>query len=114
MEYIYAVLLLHHGKQPITEENIIKVLQAAGISPDDIRVKALVAAVKQINIDEVIRSAAVMPVVPTAAPSAAPSAPAPAPEKAERKVEVKAEEKKAEKKEVSEEEIAAGLAGLFG
>ncbi len=114
MEYIYAALLLHYGKQPITEENVVKVLQAAGITPDEIKVKALVAALKEVNIEEAIKTAAVMPVAaPVAAPAAAAGAPAAEAKPAEEKA---AEEKKAEEKKEgpSEEEIAAGLASLFG
>ncbi len=112
MEYIYAALLLHYGKQPITEENIVKVLQAAGITPDEIKVKALVAALKEVNIDEAIKTATVLPAV-AAAPAAAAGAPAAEAKPAEEKV---AEEKKAEEKKEgpSEEELAAGLASLFG
>ncbi len=108
MEYVYAALLLYHGKQPITEENIIKVLQAAGVPIDEVRVKALVAAIKEVNIEEAIKSAIAMPV---AAPAVAP-----APAAEAKPAEAKAEEKKAEEKKEgpSEEEIAAGLAGLFG
>jgi len=54
MEYIYAAMLLHRAKQAINEENVKKVLQAAGISADDARVKALVAALEGVNIDEAI------------------------------------------------------------
>ncbi|NPA23808.1 MAG: 50S ribosomal protein P1 [Crenarchaeota archaeon] len=112
MEYVYAALLLHFGKQPITEENIKKVLEAAGISPDEIKVKALVAALKEVNIEEAIKTATALPVaapVAAAAPAAAPAAEAkPAEEKKE-------EKKEEEKKEgPSEEEIASGLASLFG
>jgi len=111
MEYVYAALLLHYGKQQITEENVIKVLQAAGIQVDEVRVKALVAALKEVNIDEAIKTAAAVPV---AAAPAAPSGGAAA--GGEQKAEAKAEEKKAEEKKEgpSEEEIAAGLASLFG
>ncbi|MGC9152298.1 MAG: 50S ribosomal protein P1 [Vulcanisaeta sp.] len=111
MEYVYAALLLHYGKQQITEENVIKVLQAAGIQVDEVRVKALVAALKEVNIDEAIKTAAAVPV---AAAPAAPSGGAAA--GGEQKAETKAEEKKAEEKKEgpSEEEIAAGLASLFG
>ena len=118
MEYIYAALLLHYGKQPITEENIVRVLQAAGIAPDEVKVKALVAALKEVNIEEAIKSAAVIP-APVAAPVAAPAAPA-APQAgaapAEQAAAKPAEEKKAEEKKEgpSEEEVAAGLASLFG
>ena len=110
MEYIYAALLLHYGKQPISEENIVKVLQAAGISVDEIKVKALVSAIKEVNIEEVIKTQALVPTV--TAPAAAPTPAAPS----EAKVEEKVEEKKVEEKKEgpSEEEIAGGLASLFG
>ena len=102
IEYIYAGLLLHNAKQPIDEDGIKKVLSASGVAVDDARVKALVAALGEINIDEAIKAAA----VPVAAPSAAAAAPV---------AEAKKEEKKEEKKEAaSEEETAEGLGSLFG
>jgi len=108
MEYIYGALLLHYAKQEINEENLAKVLQAAGLSPDEVRIKTLVAALKEVNIEEAIKSAAFVPVAaaPAAATTAAPAAATPA---------AKAEEKKAEeeKKGPSEEEIAGSLASLF-
>ncbi len=100
MEYVYAALLLNCAKQPITEENVKKVLHAAGVKADDGRVKALVGALEGVNIEEAIKEAAV-PMM--AAPAAAPSGHAQAGKK---------EEKKEEKK--SEEQAAVGLAGLFG
>jgi large subunit ribosomal protein L12 len=109
MEYIYGALLLHYAKQEINEENLTRVLQAAGITPDEVRVKTLVAALKEVNIEEAIKSAAFAPVATApapvaAAPTAAPATAAPA----------KAEEKKEEeKKGPSEEEIASSLASLF-
>ena len=100
MEYVYSAMLLHSAKQPVTEDNVKKVLQAAGVSPDTGRVKALVAALEGVNIDAAIKEAAVpMMAAPAAAPSSG-SAPA--------KKEAPKEEKK------SEEQAAAGLAGLFG
>ena len=108
MEYIHGALLLHYAKQEINEENLAKVLQAAGLSPDEVRIKTLVAALKEVNIEEAIKSAAFAPVAaaPAAATTAAPAAATPA---------AKAEEKKAEeeKKGPSEEEIAGSLASLF-
>jgi large subunit ribosomal protein L12 len=104
MEYIYVALLLHRAGQQITEENVKKVLSAAGISPDEARVKALVIALSEVNIDEVLKSATAMPFAPAAA-TAAPAAP-------QEKPEVKEEKKKEEKK--SEEEALAGLSSLFG
>ena len=99
MEYVYSAMLLHSAGQPVTEENVKKVLTAAGVKTDAARVKALVASLEGVNIDEAIKSATAMPV---AAPAAA-AAPA---EKKEKKKEEK-------KEEVSQDEAAAGLSALF-
>ena len=99
MEYVYGAMLLHSAGQPITEKNVEKVLTAAGVKTDAARVKALVASLEGVNIDEAIKSATAIPV---AAPVAA-VAPA---EKKEKKKEEK-------KEEVSQEEAAAGLSALF-
>lgn len=104
MEYVYAALLLHTAGKEMTEENIKAVLQAAGVEVDEARVKALVAALEGLNIDEVIEKAA-MPVAVAAAPAAAPAAEAPAEE-------APAEEE--EEEEEKEEEALAGLGALFG
>ena len=83
-----------------------KVLSAAGINPDEARVKALVAALSEINIDEVLKSATAMPFAPAVAATAAPAAP-------QEKPEAKGEKKKEEEKK-AEEEALAGLSALFG
>ena len=112
MEYIYSAMLLYSAGKKITDENIKKILTAAGIKPDDARIKALTASLEGVNIDDAIKTAA----IPVAAAPAqtAPSGEAPAP--AEGKPEEKKEEKKKKEKEeeVSEEEAAAGLGALFG
>ena len=108
MEYIYSAMLLHSAGKKITEENIKKVLTAAGVKADDARIKALTASLEGVDIEKAIESAAV-PVV--AAPAA--GAPAPAEGKPEEKKEGK-EKKKKEEEEVSEEEAAAGRGALFG
>jgi len=105
MEYVYAALLLHSAGKEITEENLKKVLEAAGVEPDVARIKALVSALKEINIDEAIEQAVAVP----AAPAAAAAAP-----QAEQAAEEKKEEKKEEEEAKKEEEAAAGLASLFG
>jgi len=102
MEYVYAALLLHDLKQPVSEDNVKKIISAAGGTPDEIQVKALVSALGEVNIDEALKNAAAAPVA-VAAPSAA-AAPAAAAKPAE-------EEKKEEKKE---EEALEGLSSLFG
>lgn len=105
MEYIYAAMLLHRAGKPIDEENLTRVLHAAGVNVDPVRVKALVAALSEINIDEAIKSAPMF--VPMAASvSAAPAAPAE--EKPKKEEEEKAKEEK------KEEEALEGLAALFG
>ena len=104
MEYIYAALPLHNAGKDVTEENVTAVLNAAGVAVQDARVKALVAALEDVNIEEAISKAAVAPVA--AAPAAAaPAAAAPAAEEA-------AEEEG--KKEEEEESGMAGLGALFG
>jgi len=98
MEYIYASLLLHAAKQEVNAENVTKVLQAAGVKPDEAKVKTLVASLDGVNIEEAISKAA-MPV------AAAPAAEA---------KEEKKEEKKEEDIEKRAEQAVEGLAGLFG
>jgi len=99
MEYIYSALLLHSAKQEVNAANVTKVLQAAGIQPDEARVKALVASLDGVNIEEAISKAA-MPVA-----AATPAAEA---------KEEKKEEKKEEDIEKRAEQAVEGLAGLFG
>ena len=99
MELVYASLLLHDLKQPINEGNLKKVVSAAGGKAEDAQIKALVAALDGVNIDEAIKQSMAM------APAAS-AAPAPA--------EQKKEEKDEKKEEKAAEEAAAGLSSLFG
>lgn len=106
MEYIYAALLLHKAGKPVKEESVKAVLTAAGIAVDDARVKALVAALDGVNIEEAISKAAAAPVAVAAAPAAAhPGAPAAA---------AAANEESKEEKKEEEESGMAGLGALFG
>lgn len=104
MEYIYRAMLLHAAGKEITEDGISKVLKAAGVKPDEARVKALTASLEGVNIDEAITTPAQIASV------AAPAQGEP-PAKEEPKGEKKEEKKE---KEVSEEDAAAGLGALFG
>jgi large subunit ribosomal protein L12 len=107
MEYVYAALLLHNAGKPVNEESLTGILTAAGVTADPARVKALVASLEGINIDEAIKTA---PMMMAAAPAAAASAPA-----GEAKPEAKKEEKKTEEDEKKKEEAALeGLGALFG
>jgi large subunit ribosomal protein L12 len=98
MKYMYAALLLHSAAKPIDEDNVKKVLTAAGVKPEEARVKALVAALSEVKIDEALKAAQAAPVA-VAAPAAAPA---------------KKEEKKPEEEKKKEEEALAGLGALFG
>jgi len=98
MEYVYAAMLLNAAKQPINEENVKKVLSAAGVNVNDAKVKALVTSLEGVNIDEEKKKA----VFAAAAPAAG---------------EAKKEEKKKEEgpsEEQKEAAAAEGLAALFG
>jgi large subunit ribosomal protein L12 len=103
MEYVYSALLLHKAGQAVNAKNIEAVLTAAGVAPDKGRVKALLAALEGVNIDEALKSAA----VPMAVAAPVGGAAAPGPAKEEKK-------KKEEKKEEKEEEATVGLGSLFG
>ena len=105
MEYIYAAMLIHKTGGKVDEATVKKVLEAAGVKVDDTRVKALIASLEGVNIDEAIEKATVAPV---AAAPAAQAAPAAGQEKKEDKA------KKAEEEKKSEEQVAAGLGSLFG
>jgi len=101
MEYVYSALLLHRAGKEVNEANVKKVLEAAGVTADDGKIKALVAALDGVNVDEAIKEAAVAPVAAVATAAAG------------------GEEKKEEKKEKKEEkkpaaDAAAGLGALFG
>ncbi|TLY07506.1 MAG: 50S ribosomal protein P1, partial [Thaumarchaeota archaeon] len=83
------------------EANISNIIKASGAEVNEAQVKALVAALADVNIDEAIKAAPVAVAAPAAAPAAGGGA-------------------KEEKKEVetpsgkSEEEAMQGLSALFG
>jgi large subunit ribosomal protein L12 len=106
MEYVYAALLLHKLKQNITEDSVKNVVKAAGVTPDDVRVKALVAALGEVNIEEALKAAPVAAAAAAAAQAAGGGGAA-----AGGEAPAKEEEKKEEKKE---EEALEGLSSLFG
>ena len=108
MENIYAAMLLHKAGKEINEDSVTAVLKAAGIEVDAVQVKALVASLSEVNIDEALKAA---PAMMAAAPVAA------APEAgAEAKPAAPAEDKKkkAEEEKAKEEAALEGLGALFG
>ena len=104
MEYVYTAMLLHTTGQEINEENVNKVLKAAEAEVNDARVKALIAALEDVDIDEAIEKTALTAAAPAAASATT----------AEKAPEEEEEEEEEESEEEKEEEAAAGLGALFG
>lgn len=97
MEYVYSALLLHKLGKEVNEENVNKVVAAAGAKVDDSKVKSLIASLNGVDIEKELESASLV----AAASSAGKAG--------------KAEEKKEEKpKEEKHEAAAEGLSALFG
>jgi len=103
MEYVYAAMLLHKAGKEINEKNVSEVLTAAGVNADAVRVKALVASIAEVDIEEAIKSA---PAMMAAAPAPAAAAPA--------KKEEKPKEEEEEDESKKEEAAMEGLGALFG
>ncbi|WP_246983457.1 50S ribosomal protein P1 [Halorientalis marina] len=61
MEYVYAALILNETGAEINENNLTDVLDAAGVDVEESRVKALVAALEDIDIEEAVEQAAAVP-----------------------------------------------------
>ena len=95
MEYIYGALLLHKLGQPVTEQNLHKVVSATGAHVDEAKIKSLIASLQGVDISAELENASAV--------AAAPAASGAAPEK-----------KEAKKEEEKPAESAAGLASLFG
>ena len=107
MEYVYAAMLLHKAGKEISEKTVSNVLTAAGINVDGVRVKALVASLSEVNIDEAIKAAPTM----MAAPAVAQASSAP---ETETKPKEEDKKKKAEEEKAKEDAALEGLGALFG
>lgn len=97
MENIYAALLLHKAGKEVNEENLKKVVAAAGVREDESKIKSLVASLKGVDIDKELESASLVSAAPVSAG-------------ASKHAEHKAEEKPKEEKAPA----AEGLSALFG
>ena len=115
MEYLYAALILHNTGEEVTEDNVTEVLEAAGADVDESRIKALVAALEDVDIDDAVEQAAVAPAGGAGGGGGAAAEEAGGDEGGEDEEE---EEAEAEEEEVDEEEAeedaAEGLGELFG
>jgi len=95
MENIYAALLLHKLGKDVNEENLKKILVAAGAEVDEGKIRSLIASLKGVDIGKELESASLVAAAPVVASGA--------------------EEKKEEKpKEEKKEAAAEGLSALFG
>jgi large subunit ribosomal protein L12 len=108
MENIYAAMLLHKAGKEINEDTVTAVLNAAGVTVDQVQVKALVASLSEVNIDEAIKAAPTMMAAAPVAESGAPEEKKPAAAPPEDK------KKKAEEEKAKEEAALEGLGALFG
>ncbi|PSP96802.1 50S ribosomal protein P1 [Halobacteriales archaeon QS_5_70_17] len=113
MEYIYAALVLNETGEEINEDNVTSVLESAGADVEESRVKALVAALEDVDIEEAVEEAAAVPAGGAAGGAAAGGA-----EETEEAEEDEAEEEEAAEEEAEEDEEdeadGEGLGELFG
>jgi large subunit ribosomal protein L12 len=114
MEYVYAALVLHEAEKELSEDNVTAVLEAAGIEADDARVKSLVAAMEDVDVEEAIAQSAGVPA------GGAPAGGAPAggaeEESADEEPEEEEEEPEADEgdDDDDDEDAGEGLGELFG
>ena len=102
MEYVYAALMLHKLEKEVNEANVTSVVKATGAEVNEAQVKAIVASLADVNIEDAIKAAPVA--VAAAAPAADAAAGGDTPK-----------EKKAEPPSEKQEEAAMeGLSSLFG
>ncbi len=104
MELVYAALTLHEAGEEVTEDNLEAIVDAAGLDVDSSEVKALVAALEDVDIEEAMETAV----------AAGGAAAAPAADAAEEEAEEEEDEEDEEDEDAaSEEEAAEGLGELF-
>ena len=95
MEYIYSALLLHKLGKEVNEENVKKVVAAAGAKVEDSKVKSLIASLNGVDIEKELESASLVAAAPVSETH-------------------KAEKKEEKPKEEKHEAAAEGLSALFG
>ncbi len=111
MEYVYAALILNETGEEINEDNLTAVLDAAGVDVEESRVKALVAALEDVDIDEAVEEAAAVPATAGAAAGGAAAADDDADDDDE---EAEAEEEDDDDDDEEDDAAGEGLGELFG
>jgi large subunit ribosomal protein L12 len=119
MEYIYAALILNETGEELNEENLTAVLESAGADVEESRVRALVAALEDVDIEAAVEQSAAVPAggAGGAGGAAAGGAAAEAQEEEAEEAEAEeAEEAEAEDDDDDDDEDASGegLGELFG
>jgi large subunit ribosomal protein L12 len=117
MEYVYAALILNESGEEINEDNLTNVLDAAGVDVEESRVKALVAALEDVDIDEAVEEAAAVPATTGGSGGAAPASDDGGDEAAdedEEPSEEEVQEQEAEDDDEDDGDAGEGLGELFG
>ena len=114
MEYVYAALILNETGEEINEDNVTAVLEAAGVDVEQSRVKALVAALEDVDIEEAIDTAAAAPAAGGAAGGSAGGDDDDDDEGDEAADEAEEEEAAEDEEDEDEEASGEGLGELFG
>ena len=113
MEYVYAALILNESGAEINEKNLTNVLDAAGVDVEESRVKALVAALEDVDIDEAVADAAAVPATTGGGGGAATPTADDAEDEADEE-EAEAAEEEDEDDDEDEGDAGEGLGELFG
>lgn len=103
MQYLHAALVLHSTGKKVTEKGIEAIIKAAGGKPDESKIKALVATLASIDIEEAIKGVSLMTATVPGASSISEST-----------KDVKDRSKTEEEEEEEEEGDDLGLSSLFG
>ena len=114
MEYVYAALILNESGEEINEANLTDVLDAAGVDVEESRVKALVAALEDVDIDDAVEEATAVPATTGGsggAPAAGDDEPA---DEDEGDDEAEAADDEDDEDDEDEEASGEGLGELFG
>lgn len=107
MELVYAALTLHESGQEVNEENLQAIVDAADLDVDETEIKALVAALEDVDIEEAMETAVA---TGGAAAGGAAGGDAGGDEEGE---EAEDEEEADDEDDVDEDEAAEGLGDLF-
>ncbi|MFB6192679.1 MAG: 50S ribosomal protein P1 [Candidatus Nanohaloarchaea archaeon] len=103
MELVYAALTLHEAGKEVNEDNLQDIVDAADLEVEDTEIKALVAALEDVDIEEAMETAV--------AAGAAPSGGS-AEDGGDDTTEEESDDEE-EEEEASEEEAAEGLGSMF-